>query len=148
MKRNEFLKDTKQRLIGRRDALRRALAGDMSMLRSQDDAFAGDEIDAAIATEQAELRSQMASFESRELAQVESALDRIHQGHYGRCETCDDPIAPLRLKALPYATECISCARRDERRDARRHSPINRIAAFRGEVENESSADEAYEEIR
>ena len=120
MKRNEILKDTKQRLMGRRDALRRALAGDMSMLRSQYEESAGDEIDAAIATEQAELRSQMASFESRELAQIESALDKIHQGHYGRCETCDDPIAPLRLKALPYATECISCARRDERRDARR----------------------------
>jgi DnaK suppressor protein len=149
MKRNELLKDTKQRLIGRRDALRRALAGDMSMLRSQEDAFGGDEIDAAIATEQAELRSQMASFESRELAQIESALDRIHQGRYGRCETCDHPIAPTRLKALPYATECISCARRDERRDTgSRHSPINRIAAFRGEDENEPSADEAYEEIR
>ena len=149
MKRNEFLKDTRQRLIGRRDALRRALAGDMSMLRSQDEAFSGDEIDAAIATEQAELRSQMASFESRELAQIESALDRIQQGRYGHCETCDHPIAPLRLKALPYATECISCARRDERRDAAsRHSPINRIAAFRGEDENEASADEKYEEIR
>src|SRR5262245_34540833 len=148
MRRTEFIKDTKQRLIRRRDALRRALAGDISMLRSHQEQSVGDEVDAAIATEQAELRSQMASFESRELAQIESALDRIHQGHYGRCETCDHPIAPMRLKALPYATECISCARRDERRDAARHSPINRIAAFRGEEENEPSADEAYEEIR
>jgi len=35
MKRNEFLKDTEKRLRGRREALRRALAGDMSMLRTQ-----------------------------------------------------------------------------------------------------------------
>jgi RNA polymerase-binding transcription factor len=150
MKRNEFLKETQRRLIGRRDALRRALAGDMSMLNTQHEQSSGDEIDAAIATEQAELRSQMASFESRELAQIESALDKIRGGRYGRCETCDRAIAPMRLKALPYATECIDCARRDERRGAvsARSSPINRIAAFRGEDESESSPDEAYEGIR
>lgn len=150
MKRNEFIKETKRLLIGRRDALRRALAGDMSMLRSHHEQSVGDEIDAAVATEQAELRSQMASFESRELAQIESALDKIRQGRYGRCETCDRPINPTRLKALPYATECINCARSGERRGAMpdRNSPINRIAAFRGEDENEPSADAAYEEIR
>lgn len=150
MKRNEFVKDTEKRLRGRREALRRALAGDMSMLRAQQEQSVGDEIDAAIATEQAELRSQMASFESRELAQIESALDRIRGGHYGRCETCDRPIAPARLKALPYATECIVCARRDEHRGsaAARSSPINRIAAFKGEDESEQATNEAYEEIR
>jgi DnaK suppressor protein len=148
MKRNEFIKETKRQLIGRRDALRRALAGDMSMLRSQHDQTVGDEVDAAIATEQAELRSQMASFESRELAQIENALEKIRQGRYGRCDVCDKSIAPVRLKALPYATECIHCARSGERRGADRNSPINRIAAFRGEDESESSADVTYEEIR
>src|SRR5438132_6669355 len=118
MKRNEFIKGTKQRLIRRRDALRLALAGDMSMLRSLREQSVGDEIDAAIATEQSELRSQMASFESRELTQIEAALDRIRQGRYGRCETCDKAIAPMRLKALPYATECINCARSGERSGA------------------------------
>src|SRR5262245_45324319 len=126
MKRSEFLSETRQRLIRRRDALRRALAGEITGLRSQPDASVGDEIDAAIATEQAELRSQMASFESRELAQIDSALDKIRRGRYGVCESCDQPIAPVRLKALPYATECIGCARRDERRGAvDRSSPIN-----------------------
>ena len=57
MRRTEFIKDTKQRLIRRRDALRRALAGDISMLRSHQEEAVGDEIDAAIATEQSELRS-------------------------------------------------------------------------------------------
>jgi len=148
MKRNEFIKVTKRQLVGRRDALRRALAGDMSMLRSQHEESVGDEVDAAIATEQAEVRSQMASFESRELAQIESALEKIRQGRYGHCDACDRPIAPVRLKALPYATECINCARSGERRGSDRNSPINRIAAFRGEDENESTADVTYEEIR
>jgi DnaK suppressor protein len=148
MKANAQIKETKQQLMSRRDALRRALAGDMSMLRAQDEA-AGDEIDAAIATEQAELRSQMASFETRELAQIEAALDRIKHGQYGRCESCDQPIAAMRLKALPYATECIQCARRDERRGTPgSHVPVNRIAAFTGDDETEATADETYEGIK
>jgi len=146
MNRTQLIKETKRQLMGRREALRRALAGDMSMLRMQNEESVGDEVDAAIATEQAELRSQMASFESRELAQIEAALDKIKHGKYGRCESCDKVIAPMRLKALPYATECINCARNGEQRGAQsgRHSPINRVAAYRGEDENEPS----YEEIR
>ena len=148
MNRTELIKETKRRLMARREALRRALAGDMSMLRSQNEESVGDEIDAAIATEQAELRSQMASFESRELAQIEAALDRIKHGRYGRCESCDKAIAPMRLKALPYATECINCARSGERSggESPRHSPINRVASFQGSDENERS--DEYEEIR
>ena len=150
MNRSQLIKETKQHLIRRRDALRSALAGDMSLLRTQNEQAVGDEVDAAIATEQAELRSQMASFESRELAEIESALDRIKQGRYGRCDSCDKPIAPVRLKALPYASECIQCARNGERRgaDSSRNSPINRMAAYRGENESGSTADEAYEGIR
>jgi DnaK suppressor protein len=148
MNRNEFVKHTQKLLITRRDALRRTLAGDIGMLRSQHEETVGDEIDAALATEQSELRSQMASFESRELKQIENALDKIRHGQYGRCETCERPIGPPRLKALPYATECISCARSEERQTASgpRHSPVNRIAAFTGEDE-ESTPDEAFEEI-
>ena len=44
MKRSEFVKETQRRLLGRRDALRRALAGDMSLLLSHPDARSGDEI--------------------------------------------------------------------------------------------------------
>ena len=152
MKRTEFLKRTKKQLITRRDALRRSLEGDRRLLRVNHDTGVGDEIDAAIATEQAELHSQMASFESRELAQIEHALGRIRAGHYGRCETCDKPIAPVRLTALPYATDCIGCARREERRtpvgNSGRSTPVNRIAAFAAEEDSEPSPDEAaLEEI-
>lgn len=147
MKRNEFVKRTEQQLKARREALRHTIAGDMRMLRSQNEGTVGDEVDAAIATEQAELRSQMASHESRELAQIDSALAKIRHGQYGRCETCDKAISPIRLKALPYATECINCARREERRELapRGRGPVNRIASF-GE-DNDHTPDEAYEEI-
>lgn len=148
MNRTELLKQTKRHLTTRRDALRRTLAGDLGVLRAQHEGAVGDEIDAAIASEQAELRSQMASFESRELAQIENALDKIRRGQYGRCDTCEKPIAPTRLKALPYATECIACARRDERRAPTPgyYSPVNRIASIPAD-DSEVTLDEAYEEI-
>src|SRR5690349_18000635 len=57
MKSNAFVKQTEERLAARRDALRRSLAGEMGSLRAPREGAVGDEIDAAIATEQAELNS-------------------------------------------------------------------------------------------
>lgn len=45
------------------------------------------------------------------LAQIEAAVRRIEQGVYGMCERCGVAINPERLKALPYATTCLGCAR-------------------------------------
>ncbi|HZN32613.1 MAG TPA: TraR/DksA family transcriptional regulator [Pirellulaceae bacterium] len=142
MKRNEFLKQVMRTLVARRDALRTTLAGDAAVLRAGQDAGVGDEIDAALASEQAEMRSQMASYESRELAQIDAALERIKAGSYGRCDNCGDPIASLRLKTLPYASECIGCARGAERRSAR---SVNRIAGY--DIVPGPARDESLEEI-
>ncbi len=43
------------------------------------------------------------------LEQVELSLDKIESGTYGICDTCGEPIAERRLKALPYATLCLAC---------------------------------------
>lgn len=46
----------------------------------------------------------------QEILQVRAALLRIENGTYGTCAACGDDIAADRLKALPTATRCISCA--------------------------------------
>ncbi len=46
-----------------------------------------------------------------ELQQIDTALDRIHRGQYGRCQTCDREISVPRLEAYPSAPFCINCAR-------------------------------------
>jgi DnaK suppressor protein len=46
------------------------------------------------------------------LRKVERALARIGDGTYGVCESCGQPIPVARLEVLPYATECVTCARR------------------------------------
>ncbi len=46
------------------------------------------------------------------LRKVEHALDLIERGEYGICESCGEPIPVARLDILPYATLCVSCAKK------------------------------------
>lgn len=43
------------------------------------------------------------------LSSVERALEKIHLGTYGRCDSCGAVIPVERLEALPWATRCIHC---------------------------------------
>src|SRR3954468_24125248 len=104
------------RLVARRDALRKALSGDMEGYREYAALnVVGDSVDAAIDTANDEISSQIVEIESRELGQIEHALQRIVQGAYGRCEFCGGKIAEARLNALPYTSSCIECQRENER---------------------------------
>jgi RNA polymerase-binding transcription factor DksA len=42
--------------------------------------------------------------------EVQAALKRLDDGSFGRCESCNKPIAEARLEALPYTRFCIRCA--------------------------------------
>ena len=44
------------------------------------------------------------------LQAVNAALHRMDDGTYGQCDRCGNPIAPVRLEAMPSSTRCIDCA--------------------------------------
>ncbi|HLD69000.1 MAG TPA: TraR/DksA family transcriptional regulator [Pseudomonas sp.] len=44
------------------------------------------------------------------LREVGLARLRLVDGSYGQCQRCGQPIGEARLRALPMARECISCA--------------------------------------
>jgi len=46
------------------------------------------------------------------LDEIDSALKRIDDGTFGKCEECGQDIGGGRLQALPYARYCIDCSRR------------------------------------
>jgi len=115
MARKDAILSMRQILVRRRDALRRALAGDLSLLKQLKEQTAGDVVDAALDSAQDEINSQLAEVESRELASIENALERIRSGQFGICEGCTEKIPVARLNALPYATMCIECQREAER---------------------------------
>jgi len=114
MTRKEALLNMHQVLIKRRDALRKALAGDLSLLKELSAQATGDVVDAALDSVQDEISSQLAEVESRELAKIEHALEQMREGQYGICEKCSTSIPIMRLNALPYATLCIKCQREAE----------------------------------
>jgi DnaK suppressor protein len=115
MARKESIVSMRETLITRRDALRTALAGDLSLLKELRSQSSSDVIDAALDSAQDEISSQLAEVESRELASIDNALQRMKEGQYGLCEACSCNIPMARLHALPYATLCIDCQREAER---------------------------------
>ncbi len=53
------------------------------------------------------------------LAQIDAALQRLAQGHYGLCIACGQAIAPARLQHSPEAARCLACERQQEQGAAR-----------------------------
>lgn len=52
---------------------------------------------------------RMNSLDYVQLRLIEEALDRIQSGDYGICISCEEPIPPKRLQALPWARYCVAC---------------------------------------
>jgi RNA polymerase-binding transcription factor DksA len=46
---------------------------------------------------------------TRQLANVDLALEKIQKGFYGKCENCDQEISIERLEVLPTARFCFGC---------------------------------------
>ncbi len=110
MARADSIKKMKDVLVTRRKALRLALEGDFSLLQKMEQTV-GDAVDFAQGAANDEISSQLAEVESRELAQIEIALQKFEEGSYGKCDHCNSNVSLARIQALPYATLCIDCQR-------------------------------------
>jgi len=113
--RSDSLHKLKEVLKQRRAMIQAALAGDMSRLEQLNNV--GDIGDYAAFSETEEIGSRLAEVESQELADIDSALAKFESDTYGDCERCDSPIPLSRLRALPYAKNCIGCQRESEEED-------------------------------
>lgn len=102
-----------ERLTSKRDALRKKLNNEQHYLESAP-CCGGDVGDAANEGAQNELNTQLKALESRELGQVERAIELIREGRYGSCQVCSNSIPIARLKALPYTHLCVDCQRLQE----------------------------------
>ena len=75
--------------------------------------------DMAADTYDRELSMNIVSSEQEILYQIDDALKRLDDGSYGTCLQCSQPITMSRLKAVPYASLCISCQRVKEQKNKR-----------------------------
>lgn len=55
---------------------------------------------------------RLTGLEYLQLRAVDDALDRLEAGDYGICRSCEEPIPPKRLDAIPWACYCIRCQER------------------------------------
>ena len=58
------------------------------------------------------------------LRELRHARDRMHQGDYGRCEECDEPIPFGRLQARPEARFCLKHEEEWEKRHPGQVAPV------------------------
>jgi RNA polymerase-binding protein DksA len=58
--------------------------------------------------------------DAAELEAIDSALERLDRGTYGRCVECGTTIAPTRLGHAPEAARCLECQQRSESHGGRR----------------------------
>jgi DnaK suppressor protein len=61
-----------------------------------------------------EMVVDMTARRMREVQAIDRALDDMAAGRYGICQECEEPIAKARLKAMPFATRCVSCQAKTE----------------------------------
>ncbi len=126
MARKDAIEKLRLTLQKRKEALVRAAIGDLSLLQRRQQKT-GDVLDAVADTVQAELNSQLLEVESRELKAIDDALIRLDEGRFGDCQTCGKAIPLTRLRAVPYATECIGCHREKGKRRSHPSAEMNRL---------------------
>lgn len=118
----ERIAEYKRRLIEERARLKASLERMDTRGDELIDAGAeeGDFDDAAsdAATETLDRGTDMALEENLRslIEEIDAALEKIERGTYGICDNCGGPIKIARLDRLPYATMCVECQQRMERR--------------------------------
>jgi DnaK suppressor protein len=75
-----------------------------------------DRSDLAIRYDQRERYVVLGSQAEKQIEEIEQAIKRLDEGSYGACLDCGKAIAPGRLRALPYASLCIHCQAKHEKR--------------------------------
>jgi DnaK suppressor protein len=79
--------------------------------RTDDAKVGGDEDEQPLNEMEQVIASNRNRNDQRQLALIRTALQRLASSPdtFGECADCEEPIAPARLKAMPWATLCIEC---------------------------------------
>lgn len=109
------LKQMENVLLNRKNMLLREIEERVKKYRDANSMRLTDIADIASSASTDELEIIVAEEDARELKQIEDALARIRAGHYGICEQCGQMIKKARLKAIPFATLCVSCKEEEEK---------------------------------
>lgn len=102
------------RLMAKMSELERALSETAPL----DITHAAEELERITLANERDLVAAEIDRQSRLLAEVRSALERISEGSFGQCEQCDRTIPLKRLQAIPWARCCVRCQEEVDRTGA------------------------------
>jgi len=75
-----------------------------------------DTVDEATSTITQTLLSTMNKNNQQKIMAIEAALRRISENNFGKCITCGEMITKERLETVPWATKCIKCKQKEEKK--------------------------------
>ena len=79
---------------------------------------APDALDQTQFAAERDLTVSLLNRDSQMFRRVRGALERLDDGTYGVCLSCEDPISPKRLRAVPWAELCLGCQERSDMKAA------------------------------
>ena len=88
----------------------------LSEMTDQSDNFP-DPADRATAESNRNFELRIRDRERKLLAKIKEAMERLENGTYGICESCDDDISAKRLEARPVTTLCVKCKTAQEQHE-------------------------------
>ncbi len=99
-------RDIKNKLMAERELLIHKLNGnDLSV----DDSETPDPVDLAVRNYSKNVMLAVSENESRQLALIDDAIQRVEDKEYGDCQNCGNPVNAKRLSAIPWARYCLNC---------------------------------------
>jgi DnaK suppressor protein len=104
------LPDIRSRLLARRAELADREGRARRDAAHRFDPVAADFADQAVERGNDATLVAIAAVATRELSDLDTAVQRLDAGQYGLCVACGASIEPARLAAVPEALRCASCA--------------------------------------
>ncbi len=114
----EELEHFKQRLLEEKAKILKDIEAEASSTQSPE-TVNGDLADYAEVYLDNRTLHKLSETQIKILDMIDDALSKIEDGTYGICSVCGREIGKERLEAIPYASKCVECKNREERRKRR-----------------------------
>jgi DnaK suppressor protein len=107
--RKTFLKTARETLVNMKKQLLDEIQKDFKEGRELSKDEGMDAYDLASEERAREINLILNDRDRGKLQAIDDALDRIDDGSYGMCESCESEIAEGRLVAMPFTRLCVQC---------------------------------------
>lgn len=113
--RKAFLKAAEEKLLDMRRQVLREMSDDLRQGREGGKEEGMDTYDLASEERDREINFILTDRDREKLQAIQEALERVANGTYGICESCEQEISQARLTALPFTRMCVNCQAEHEK---------------------------------